>query len=90
VLPITNTLFDEIYLLPPVPADFFLNEPASIIQVFVRRESSPNWVEALPFNNGNCVTPYIFFYDTSGLSIFTCPNDYSLPGKKASVRVVIK
>jgi hypothetical protein len=90
-LPETNTMDDDLYIHIPTPENFFLCVPDSNIQVYVRTEPSSDWIEAHRwFINGNCVTPYSFRHDETIMSVDACPLDFSLVGKKVSVRVVIK
>ena len=87
-LPDTVNAFDEVYL--QIPENFFLNLSDSSMQVFVRTDSSSDWIEAHQSINGHCDPSYKFLYISSSMSVHVCPLDHSLIGKKASVRVVIK
>ncbi|CAA9520188.1 MAG: hypothetical protein AVDCRST_MAG96-2885 [uncultured Segetibacter sp.] len=85
-----DNFWDEIYLAPQMPENFFLNVPDSDIQVFVRTNPSADWIETRSVINPICDPPYEFTQTVSSMAVQACRVDFSLIGKKASVRVVIK
>lgn len=81
------SLFDEIYLVTPDSSNLFVNVPGSGIQVFVKLDSTSTWIPANTIINGGCSPPYVYSVSPSSVLVQMCPLDYSLIGKKASVKV---
>ncbi|HVG12937.1 MAG TPA: hypothetical protein VM843_08030 [Flavisolibacter sp.] len=88
--PASETTWDEIYLSPPIPDSLLLNVPNSRIKVYVRTDPGMDWIEARWPSNGSCNPPYLLQYNFSMLNIFSCTQDFSLVGKKASLRLVVQ
>ena len=76
--------FDEIYLV--VPTTPLLNQEIGKGEVFLKYDTSGNWIkvvrqsEAMP-------DQHIYFFNRENLVVEVYPLNYRLPGRKASVKV---
>lgn len=81
-----SEIFDEVYISTPPRSDLFV--PLRNMEVFVRLDGTSNWIMVNSGNSGNCIPPYIYStVETTSLTVFSCPLDLSLVGKKGSIKI---
>ncbi|MBD0289197.1 MAG: hypothetical protein ICV79_27835 [Flavisolibacter sp.] len=84
--------WDEIYLGTPARADLFVNAPGLNYNPKINAEVSvkfdtANYWEQVPPMNGAAFNSFIYFVNSPYLYVETALPNYSLIGKKASIKV---